>query len=47
MLSVRLSPDPEPNWAFDEDKEVKGETNLAWIQRWRADSAAFLSLIHI
>ena len=41
MLSVRLSPDAEPNWAFDEDKEVKGETNLAWIQRWRADSAAF------
>jgi hypothetical protein len=41
MLPVRQSPDAEPNWAFHEDNERAGETNLAWIQRWRADSAAF------
>jgi hypothetical protein len=41
MLPVRQSPDAEPNWAFHEDNARAGETNLGWIQRWRADSAAF------
>ena len=41
MLPVRKSPDAEPNSAFDEDKLGGAETNMAWIQRWRADSAAF------
>jgi hypothetical protein len=41
MLPVRQSPDAEPNWALHEDDQRAGETNLAWIQRWRADSAAF------
>ena len=27
--------------AFDEDKQGGAESNLSWIQRWRADSAAF------
>ena len=41
MLPVRRSPDAEPNSAFDEDKQGGAESNLSWIQRWRADSAAF------
>ena len=41
MLPVRKSPDAEPNSAFDEDKQGGAETNMSWIQRWRADSAAF------
>jgi hypothetical protein len=41
MLPVRKSPDAEANAAFIEDKQRARETNLSWIRRWRADSAAF------
>jgi len=41
MLPVRKSPDAEANAAFVEDQQRGAESNLSWIRRWRADSAAF------
>ena len=40
MLPVRHHPS-RTELAFDEDKQGGAETTMSWIQRWRADSAAF------